>query len=233
MTQKYKALFFDADKTLLDFHATEKRGLEAVFAKHQLPLTEEIRSYYLTLNGALWESYERGEISRDTVLFTRFGRVFSHFHIPLDGVAFEQEYRKELDKGHDLMDGAMELIQTLAPRYELYIITNGTTQTQYRRLKDSGLYPYFQDIFISGEIGNRKPMKAFFDHCFEKLPHLSPKDVLIIGDSLSSDILGGNYAGIDTCWMNAEGKENDTAAKPLYEIHHLRELPPILEPKNR
>jgi len=126
------------------------------------------------------------------------------------------------------MEGAMELVQTLAPLYELYIVTNGTTETQYKRLGDSGLSPYFKDIFISGEIGSRKPMKAFFDHCFEKAPHLSPEDVLIIGDSLSSDIQGGNNAGIDACWMNAENKINDTSAVPTYEIHKLAELYDIL-----
>lgn len=229
MSQKpYKALFFDADKTLLDFVAAEKKGLERVFEKNGITLTDEIRSFYLEMNGQLWESYERGEIPRDTVLFTRFGRVFEHFGIDADGVAFEHDYRKELDKGHDLMEGAMELVQTLAPFYELYIVTNGTTETQYKRLGDSGLSPYFKDIFISGEIGSRKPMKAFFDHCFEKAPHLAPKDVLIIGDSLSSDIQGGNNAGIDACWMNAENKINDTNAVPTYEIHKLAELYDIL-----
>ena len=228
MRKTYTALFFDADKTLLDFSAAEKRGLEAVFAKHGIPLTEEVRSYYLALNGRLWESYERGEISRDTVLFTRFVRLFEHFGIPKDGIAFEHDYRQELDKGHDLMEGAMELVQTAASQYELYIITTGTTQTQYRRLGAAGLTPYFQNIFISGEIGSRKPMKAFFDYCFAKLPHLTPDHVLIIGDSLSSDILGGNLSGIDTCWMNAEGKINNTFAVPTYEIRHLKELYPIL-----
>ena len=190
MSQKtYKALFFDADKTLLDFVAAEKKGLERVFEKNGIALTEEIRSFYLEMNGQLWESYERGEISRDTVLYTRFGRVFEHFGIDADGIAFEHDYRKELDEGHDLMEGAMELVQTLAPLYELYI---------------------------------------FFDHCFEKAPHLSPEDVLIIGDSLSSDIQGGNNAGIDACWMNAENKINDTAAVPTYEIHKLAELYDIL-----
>ena len=202
MSQKtYKALFFDADKTLLDFVAAEKKGLERVFEKNGIALTDEIRSYYLEMNGQLWESYERGEISRDAVLYTRFGRVFEHFGIDADGIA---------------------------PLYELYIVTNGTTETQYKRLGDSGLSPYFKDIFISGEIGSRKPMKAFFDHCFEKAPHLSPEDVLIIGDSLSSDILGGNNTGIDACWMNAENKINDTAAVPTYEIHKLAELYDIL-----
>ena len=173
MSQKtYKALFFDADKTLLDFVAAEKKGLERVFEKNGIALTDEIRSYYLEMNGQLWESYERGEISRDTVLYTRFDRVFERFGIDADGIAFEHDYRKELDEGHDLMEGAMELVQTLAPLYELYIVTNGTTETQYKRLGDSGLSPYFKDIFISGEIGSRKPMKAFFDHCFEKAPHL-------------------------------------------------------------
>ena len=99
MSQKtYKALFFDADKTLLDFVAAEKKGLERVLEKNGIAQTDEIRSYYLEMNGQLWESYERGEISRDTVLYTRFGRVFEHFGIDADGIAFEHDYRKELTK---------------------------------------------------------------------------------------------------------------------------------------
>lgn len=228
MKKQYRALFFDADRTLLDFSATEKRGLENAFTKNKIPFTEEIRKYYLEMNGELWERYERGEIPRDTVLFTRFGRVFSHFNIDADGVAFEYDYRKELDKGHDLMEGALEVIRHFCLSHELYIITNGTANTQYKRLRDAGLLPYFRHIFISEEIGSRKPMIEFFDACFQKLPHLSPKDVLIIGDSLSSDILGGNRAGIDTCWMNSLRKENDTDAKPTYEIQKLTQLYEII-----
>lgn len=221
MRSQYKALFFDVDKTLLDFHATEYHALTRAFQKANLPFTEDMRAFYLEMNGALWESYERGEISRDTVLFSRFGKLFAHFGIEADGVAMEHIYRQELDKGHDLMPYAKEVISDLSQRYPLYIVTNGTAQTQHRRLQDSGLKPYFQALFISEEIGSRKPMPTFFNYCLQQLPNLSAADILIIGDSLSSDILGGNLSGIDTCWMNAEKKENQTHAIPTYEIQSL------------
>lgn len=228
MHAKYKALFFDVDKTLLDFHATEHHALTRAFQKANLPFTEDMRAFYLEMNGALWESYERGEISRDTVLFTRFGKLFAHFGIEADGVAMEHIYRQELDKGHDLMPYAKAVISNLSKQYPLYIITNGTAQTQHRRLQDSGLKPYFQALFISEEIGSRKPMPEFFRYCLEQLPHLTPADILIIGDSLSSDILGGNLSGIDTCWMNPEQQTNTTTAIPTYEIQSLRMLYDIL-----
>lgn len=225
----YKALFFDVDKTLLDFHTTEHYALDRAFQKANIPLSHDIRAYYLEMNGKLWESYERGEISRDIVFSTRFATLFSHFGISFDGQRMEQIYREELNFGHDLMPNAKEVIKTLYAHYPLYIVTNGSAQTQKKRLQDSGLKPYFSDIFISEEIGYRKPMVEFFQHCLAHLPQLKAQDILLIGDSLSSDILGGNRSGIDTCWMNPDQEPNNTNAIPMYEIQSLTELLPLLE----
>lgn len=228
MKKQYKALFFDLDRTLLDFSASEKKGLQAIFAAHNMPFTSEMLSYYLQENKKLWSAYEKGEITKDTIFQKRFPKLVSHFELCLDGLELEAAYRKTLENGFDMIDGALELVQTLSKTYELYVVTNGLQSTQYKRLHATGLAPYFKKVFVSEEIGYQKPNKAYFDYCFDTLPHLSPKDVLIIGDSLSSDILGGNLYGIDTCLMNAEYLPNDTDILPMYEIHHLFELYDIL-----
>jgi 2-haloacid dehalogenase len=71
-------------------------------------------------------------------------------------------------------------------------------------------------------------MKEFFDYVFARISNFDPQQALIIGDSLSSDIKGGQLAGMDTCWFNPMGQENDTDIIPTYEIRKLQELYQIL-----
>ena len=225
---KYTTLLFDADGTLLDFDATEKRALQKVFDLHGYPLNSAMKKRYLQINQELWSAYEDGRISRDTVIYTRFGKLFREFGIADDGIAFEDIYQKELGKGHDVIAHALEVVHTLYAHYQMCIVTNGVVATQYSRLRDSGLDQYFHHIFVSEEIGHQKPEKAYFDHCFKKLEHFNPKHTLIIGDSLSSDMQGGCNAGIATCWFNPHGKQNHKQLPLTYEIQDLRELYTIL-----
>lgn len=219
-----KFLLFDADRTLLDFAASEKSALAKAFAEYQLPFTPEVYQWHLVNNAKLWEDYEKGIIDRKTVLYTRFVRLFAHFGYAGDGAAFEDCYRNHLDHSCDLFPEALEVVQTLSKTHELYIVTNGVASTQENRLRDSGLLPWFKDVFISELLGSQKPQKAFFDHCFARIPNFDPTLALIIGDSLTSDIKGGNNAGIETCWFNPEGLKNDTDAVVDVEIRNLKEL---------
>ncbi|MBP3927270.1 MAG: HAD-IA family hydrolase, partial [Clostridium sp.] len=116
----------------------------------------------------------------------------------------------------------------LRSRYDLYIITNGISETQYRRLRDSGLDEYFTDIFVSEDAGSQKPQKEFFDYCFLRIREKDPSQMLIIGDSLSSDIRGGKNAGIATCWLDDGSQQMATDLKPDYVIHALEELKTFL-----
>ncbi len=225
---KKRFLLFDADRTLLDFSRSEKSALAETFEEYGFPFTEEVYQYHLVTNAKLWEDYEKGLIDRQTVLYSRFVRLFAHFGYNGDGVAFEDSYRFHLDHSCHLMEEAMEVVQTLSKTHQLYIVTNGVASTQENRLSDSGLRPYFQNVFISEQIGSQKPQKEYFDHCFARIPHFDPSLALIIGDSLSSDIKGGNAAGIDTCWYNPEGKRNHTDAIVNVEIRSLKELYPLL-----
>lgn len=226
---KKKFLLFDADRTLLDFAASEKKALAKTFAAYGLPFTNAVYQWHLVNNAKLWEDYEKGLIDRKTVLYTRFVRLFDAFGYEGDGAAFEDDYRHNLDHACEVFPEAPAVIQTLSKTHLLYIVTNGVASTQQLRLRDSGLLPYFQEVFISELLGYQKPRKEFFDCCFARIPDFSPEEALIIGDSLTSDIKGGNLAGIETCWFNPNKEENLTDAKVDYEIHALQELLSLLK----
>ncbi|TCP57911.1 2-haloacid dehalogenase [Tumebacillus sp. BK434] len=218
---RYKALFFDVDDTLLDFRAAERAALQMLFAAQGLPLTEQAEREYKRINGELWQAFEAGKMSRDQVVNTRFARLLPG----ADGVLLEREYRSFLETGHQLMPGALELIQDLhQQQYDLYIVTNGVSKTQDIRLRNSGLLPYFKGVFVSEDTGYQKPMPEFFAHVFARMDGFSAEQGLIIGDSLSADIQGGAWAGLDTCWFNPLGKQNGSGIVPTFEIDRLDAL---------
>jgi 2-haloacid dehalogenase len=231
--KKYKTLLFDVDDTLLDFGAAEKLALQLLFEEQKIPLTSEMEDHYKKINQKLWKRFEAGDLGRDEVVNTRFSIFFNEYGKEVDGPSLEKNYRSYLEQGHQLVEGAIELITELYQDYDLYIVTNGVSKTQDRRLRDSGLYPLFKKIFVSEDTGYQKPMKEFFDYVFARIPNLEVERALIIGDSLNADIKGGELAGLDTCWFNPKMKENYTKIRPTYEINKLDELTRILEVKNR
>lgn len=230
MKMNYPILLFDADNTLLDFTKTEEHAFQETMQKHGYCCDEEVKKTYDTINHRLWKQFERGEITRDQVVFTRFGILFEALGVNADGVAFEKEYQETLGEGSYLIDGALELLEILKKEEgcQCYIVTNGVARTQHRRLKESGIIRYVDGIFISEEIGCQKPSSQFFDVVFATIGEEKRKDALIVGDSLTSDILGGNHAGIKTCWYNPEGMKNKTQAVADYEIQKWDELYDIL-----
>ena len=224
---KYQALLFDADGTLLDFKKSEENGLRSVFTYFPVPDRKSCEAYYKELNQKLWDRFEKGEITKQTIFDTRFSKLCSYFNLPYDGILMEAYYRKCLNEGHDLIDGAYELIKALSKQYSLYIITNGVAQTQYRRLKDSHLLPFFQAIFVSEEIGYQKPDRAYFDYVCTKVP-CKREQMLVVGDSLNCDILGAQRSQIASVWFHTDHQDNAVSVKPDYEIHALEELWSVL-----
>lgn len=227
--KKYRTLLFDVDNTLLDFDAAEDAALHCLFEDQNFSLTREIEADYKKINQGLWKAYEAGIIDRDEVVNTRFSLLFKEYGKEVDGVVLEKKYRNYLDQGHQLVQGAIELITDLKDQYDLFVVTNGVSATQDRRLRDSGLFPLFKDIFVSEATGFQKPMKEYFEYVFARIPHFSASQALIVGDSLNSDIKGGQRAGLDTCWFNPDMKPNDTLPDPTYQIQKLDELNGILD----
>ena len=223
-----KTIFFDLDDTLLDFGAAERAAITKTFREVGLEPTEALIRRYSELNQLQWECFERGEITRDTVLVRRFSLLLQELGSPLDAVVCEDIYRGHLSEGHYFVEGAPELLDYLAPKYDLYLASNGVAATQYSRLASAGIGRYFREIFISERMGGDKPAKEFFDLCFEKIGNVNREETVIIGDSLTSDIRGGNNAGIETCWFNPQGKERIEGILVDYEVRSLKEIPALL-----
>lgn len=226
--KKYEVLLFDVDGTLLNFDKAEELGIEGLLNYFGVPVTEENKQKYHLLNKSYWERLERGEVTRDQVLSLRFEEFFGDFGIQVNGMETDGLYREYLNDCAILIEGAIEALEYLKEKYQLYIITNGVAQTQYHRLEKAGLDKYFKGIFVSEEAGTQKPQMEFFEYCFEKMGRRDVDNMLVIGDSLTSDIRGGNTAGIDTLWYNPHGSVNTAGVHVDYEMKELGELKILL-----
>ena len=226
--KKYEVLLFDVDGTLLDFDKAEEDGIEGLLKHYGVPVTAENKHKYHITNKRYWEMLERGEITRDRLLGQRFEEFFGEFGVQVNGNEVDALYRQYLNASAVLIDGAIDLFQSVKGKYPLYIVTNGVAATQYNRLAKSGLDKYFDGIFISEEANAQKPQIAFFEYCFEKMGRRDVENMLIIGDSLTSDMRGGNNAGIDTMWFNPKGEENHTEVHLDYIVTTLDEIKEML-----
>ena len=226
--KKYRAVFLDVDGTLLDFNQAEAEGMKVVLKAYGFEPTKERLRLYHEIDDRAWAAFERGEVTKEKLVCQRFVDFFGRLGKMVDGAEAEALYRRQLDASAILIDGAPEVCAYLAKRYDLYVVTNGTSSTQYKRLAASGLDRFMKDIFVSEDAGSQKPRKEYFDYCFRRMPGILPQEMILVGDSLSSDILGGNQAGTDTCWYNPAGLPGREDIRPDYEIRDLRELEGIL-----
>lgn len=222
-------LLLDLDDTILDFKMAERIALGKTLQQFGLDPTEEVCARYSVINKAHWEMLERKEITRAQLRPGRFQMLFSEHGREVDADACAHQYEKNLSQQHPFLPGAWETLPSLAEKYKLYIVSNGNLHVQKGRLKDSGILPYFQGCFISEEIGASKPDPLFFQNCFARIPGFDPKRAMIVGDSLTSDILGGIRAGIATCWINPRGLPHPEDVRPDYEIAALSQLPALLK----
>ena len=222
-----ETVLFDLDNTLLDFNQAEKNAVSKTLEHFHITPEASILKRYSELNLAQWKLLEQGKISREEVKVRRFQFLFKE--LGTDTPAREAAYLYEslLAQGHYFMEGAEELLENLYGRYQMYLVTNGTLSVQKGRLKSASISHYFEDIFISEELGYNKPGIEYFNCCFSRIPHFRKETHVIIGDSLTSDIQGGINAGIRTIWFHP-GNEKAEEIIPDYEIHKLSEIPALL-----
>ena len=225
-----KVILWDIDGTLLDFKMAEKAAIRKCFEVLELgECTDEMLAKYSVINRKYWNRLEKGEITKPEVLIGRFVEFFASEGIPTDAAeAFNKEYQQRLGETICFCDDSYELLKSLKENYKQYAVTNGTKVAQDKKLNNSGLIHIFDDVFISEVVGVEKPGVGFFEYVWEKIGHYEKEEVLIVGDSLTSDIKGGNNAGILTCWYNPKHEINDTDIHVDYEIDNLQMLTHIL-----
>jgi len=217
-------LLLDLDDTILDFHKAERIAIAKTIGDFGVEPTEEVLRQYHLINKWHWEQLELGKLTRAEVLENRFGVLFGQLGVAADPAACARAYERNLAQGHYFLPGAEEALEKLSKKYRLFIASNGTAKVQNKRLDSAGIRKYFEAIFISQDIGINKPDKGFFDYCFARIPGFDPKKAMIVGDSPSSDMLGGQNAGIATCWVNPTGRKYSLERLPDYEIQCLAQL---------
>lgn len=228
MTVRYPWLWFDADGTLFDFAQAEGRALEAAFAAAGAAYAPAYLPAYRQINQQLWQALERHELTAAELRVRRFEMLLAAFALPGSAAPLSAVYLEHLALGAELMDGAEAVLRALAPAHRFALITNGLSTVQRSRLARSPLRDYFVDVIISEEIGAAKPKAAFFETAMARLGHPAKPEVLVIGDSLSSDMQGGADFGLDTCWFNPAGEPRPAAPALTYTIAHLTELPALV-----
>lgn len=221
---KYDLLLFDADGTLFDYDRAESWALEQTICDIGLQFDEHIKKEYRKINHKLWVAFEQGEVTIADIRVERFRKLLSAIHNDTEPVETGNRYLSYLGKAGFLINGTRELLDSLYGKIRMAAITNGITETQYGRFDASGIRTYFDPIIISGEVGAQKPDTAIFKILFEKAGFQDKSKALIIGDSLSSDMLGGFRFGIDTCWFNTDGKPRDPDIPVTHEIRELSEI---------
>ena len=224
-----ETVLLDLDETLLDFRASERAAISGTLSALGIPPTEAIIARYSAINQRCWEGLERRELTRQQVLHRRFRELFGELGVHVSPEAAQAIYAPILASGHSLMPGALELMETLQGRCRLFALSNGSGEIQDRRLRESGLDRYFEQVFVSGRMGADKPDPAFFEACFAAIPGFRRETSVMVGDSLTSDILGGKGAGLRTVWVNLRGKPPREDIRPDRICTSLEDLPAILE----
>lgn len=227
----YKYLLFDFDDTLLDFKKTEYDAFHNAMERCGLKNEEGYLETYSEINHKKWMQLNEGLLTKEDIFSTRFKDFFEAVGIDYDAAVFNETYLQALSEPVHYVKDVVEVLRELSKNHEIYIVTNGVDAVQQPRLSRCEFRPYIKEVFVSEVIGHEKPQPEFFDAVFTKLPQLRKEETLIIGDSLTSDIRGGNQAGIATCWFNPCHKPHNGIDHVDYEIEELSQLLDIVDTK--
>ena len=220
----YAWILFDADGTLFDYDAAETAALTASFAHIGRPFPPEHAEIYREINGRMWIELERGTTTQARIRVERFEKLFEAIGVDSDPFLFGENYLVNLASRTELIDGAEATVAALSNISRLMLITNGIAQVQRPRFAASSIRDHFADIVISEEAGAAKPDPRIFDTAFSEMGHPPKSQVLIVGDSLTSDIKGGHDYGIDSCWFNPSALPLENGVEPTHEIRRIDQL---------
>ena len=225
---RFTTILWDNDNTLMDFEYSMHKALKATFQAYDLPINDQIIARYEVINTDYWKRLEKGLVTKEQLLDGRFKDLFAELGYVVDVKEFRKLFQIELGSYYAYLDNSLEICKSLSGKVKQYIVTNGVEETQIRKIKAAGFYDLMEEIFISGVVGYEKPRREYFMYCLDKIEEKDLSKILIVGDSLTSDIAGGNNAGIKTCWYNPKNKKAGEEYHIDYEIHNLAEIFDVL-----
>lgn len=217
---KYQWILFDADETLFSFHSYF--GLKSMLKRYGLEFNEQDYEAFQAVNQPLWVAYQNKEINAEALQRIRFESLAQK--TGQDPLVLNRELMDEMALVSQPLAGVREMLASLHGKVKMGIITNGFNALQQKRLENTQTAGFFDLLVVSETVGVAKPDRQIFDYAFFQMGEVERSKVLMVGDTLASDILGGNLAGIDTCWFNPKGLANETAIQPTYEIRSMAEL---------
>lgn len=220
-----KVVFIDVDNTLLDFDKSAKLSMQKGFEYFGLPFEDFMFDRFRTINLDMWIEMEKGNITKEELIRTRWQNVFDDLGLKACGVAFEEKFRILLNEIAIEVDGAKDALAYLASKYTVCVASNAPYEQQLHRLGSADMLKYIDKVFVSEKIGFPKPRKEFFDACFWGSQY-RPEDTIMIGDSLTADIKGARDYGMKTCWYNhynenTDNKDCNYIISSLNEIKHI------------
>ena len=223
-------VLWDVDGTLLDFGAAEKAALKTLFSEFRFGVcSDEMTARYSEINLGFWERLERNEITKAQVLTGRFEQFFKECGIDAQlAPAFNERYQLALGDTIVYRDDSLNIVRSMVGKVKQYVVSNGTVTAQTKKLDRSKLGELMDGIFLSEELGVEKPNVGFFEKVFSVIQPADLSSVMIVGDSLTSDIQGGMNAGIKTCWYDPHNKEAPEQYRIDHVISDLHELPFLL-----
>lgn len=226
--KKYDYLIFDADRTVFDFDKAEAMALQKICKKIDIKYDLKLLSDYKEINHKFWEDFEKGLIKQEIIKTERFKSFFEFINIEEDSEYYGDLYLTYLSEGNYLLPNAYNILNKLKDSYKLILLTNGLSKVQHPRFNNSKIKDFFDLFIVSEDVKFQKPDQRIFQLIFDKLNIVELNKVLMIGDSLTSDIKGGINANIHTCWYNIDNRENSSLIRPTYSITDLREIYSIL-----
>lgn len=229
-----KVVILDIDNTLLSFAGYVKQSMQEGFEHFGLKKYEDwMYPVFERINNELWKQLERGELTFEGLKSIRWSIILKELGIDFDGKVFEEYFRGKLFYSGILEAGAKQLLDYLKDKYTLCVASNGPYEQQLNRLRIGGIYDYFSNYFISSKLGSQKPTKEFFDCCFKELREsgftdLMSEEVIIIGDSITADIVGGKNYGMQTCLYRCNKADQTPVPEADYIVNDLSEIENIL-----
>lgn len=218
---KYKVILIDLDDTILDFDRAEELSLRSVLETRNIAVSSEMVARYKKINKFCWTGLEQGIYDKDTCVNLRFQLFAKEYGLAYPAEELNRDFLEGLIEHSVFIDGALDVLEYIKDR-EIVMVTNGVKRVQLGKIAKAGLNKYSKHVVISDDVGYAKPDKRIFEYAHGLVPDYSKSDMVMIGDSASSDIAGGINYGIDTIWYNPGGLERKNS--PTHEISDIRDI---------